>query len=148
MAKLDVSVFIRATPQHVWEIIEDLPAQESWMVDVRRIGVTSEQRSGVGTVVEVKSELFGLPLVRDTMLITTWEPPVRYDVQHSGQFTGTGAFILEPAPGGTLFRWLEDFRPPLGPLGELGFKLVVGPHMRRVFGRSLANLKRIAEAEG
>lgn len=147
MAKLDVSVFIRATPQRVWEIIEDLPAQETWMVDVRKIEVTSEQRSGVGTVVEVSSDLFGLPLVRDTMLITTWQPPVRYDVEHSGQFSGTGAFVLEPAPGGTLFRWLEDFKPPLGPLGELGFRLVVGPHMRRVFARSLANLKQLAEVE-
>jgi hypothetical protein len=80
------------------------------------------------------------------MLITTWQPPVRYDVKHQGQFTGTGAFILEPAPGGTVFCWLEDFKPPFGPLGELGFKLIVGPHMRRVFARSLANLRRLAEA--
>ena len=145
MAKLDVGVFIRATPERVWEVISDLPAQASWMADVRKLEVTSEQRSGAGTLVEVTSELFGLPLVKDTMLITTWQPPLRYDVKHQGQFTGTGAFILEPAPGGTLFRWLEDLRPPFGPLGELGFKLIVGPHMRRVFTRSLANLRRLAE---
>jgi uncharacterized protein YndB with AHSA1/START domain len=145
MAKLDVSVFIRAQPERVWEVISDLPAQASWMVDVRRLEVAGEQRSGAGTLVQVTSELFGLPLVRDTMLITRWDPPARYDVKHQGQFTGTGAFILEPAPGGTVFRWLEDFTPPLGPLGELGFKLVVGPHMRRVFGRSLDNARRLAE---
>jgi uncharacterized protein YndB with AHSA1/START domain len=147
MAKLDVSVFIRATPERVWEVIADLPAQASWMVDVRKLEATSEQKTGAGTVLQVTSDLFGLPVVHDTMRITTWEPPVRYDVEHGGQFTGTGAFILEPAPGGTVFRWLEDFKPPLGPLGELGFKLIVGPHMRRVFGRSLANLRRIAEGD-
>jgi uncharacterized protein YndB with AHSA1/START domain len=147
MAKLDVSVFIRATPERVWEVIADLPAQAAWMVDVRKLDVTSEQKTGAGTVLQVTSDLFGLPVVHDTMRITTWQPPVRYDVEHSGQFTGTGAFILEPAPGGTVFRWLEDFKPPLGPLGELGFKLIVGPHMRRVFGRSLANLRRIAEGD-
>jgi len=152
MAHLDVSVFIRATPERVWEVASDLPAQESWMVDVRKLEITSlpagqagEQRSGAGTVIKVTSELFGLPLVRDTMLITTWEPPQRYEVEHSGQFTGTGAFVLEAAPGGTVFRWLEDFKPPLGPLGELGFKLLVGPQMRRVFRRSLENLRRLAE---
>jgi hypothetical protein len=117
------------------------------MVDVRKLEATSEQKTGAGTVLQVTSDLFGLPVVHDTMRITTWEPPVRYDVEHGGQFTGTGAFILEPAPGGTVFRWLEDFKPPLGPLGELGFKLIVGPHMRRVFGRSLANLRRIAEGD-
>ena len=146
MAHLDVSVFIRATPERVWEVASDLPAQVGWMEDVREMQVTSEQHSGTGTVIKLTSDLFGLPLVKDTMLITSWDPPHRYDVEHTGQFTGTGAFVLEPAPGGTLFRWLEDFNPPLGPLGELGFKLLVGPSMRRVFRRSLDNLRRLAEA--
>jgi uncharacterized protein YndB with AHSA1/START domain len=145
MAHLDVRVYIRATPERVWEVISDIPEQASWMVDVRRLEVTSEQRSGAGTVIKVTSELFGLPLVRDTMRITAWEPPHRFDVEHSGGVTGTGAFIIEAAPGGSIFTWVEDFKPPLGPLGELGFSLLVGPHMRRVFGRSLDNLRSLAE---
>jgi uncharacterized protein YndB with AHSA1/START domain len=145
MAHLDVRVFIRATPERVWEVISDIPAQESWMVDVHRLEVTSEQKSGAGTVIEVTSELFGRPLVHDTMRITGWAPPHRFDVEHSGQFTGTGAFIVEAVPGGTIFTWVEDFKPPLGPLGELGFAMLVGPHMKRVFGRSLDNLRQLAE---
>jgi uncharacterized protein YndB with AHSA1/START domain len=145
MAHIDVRVFIRATPERVWEVIADIPGQADWMVDVRRLEVTSEQHSGAGTVVKVTSELFGLPLVHDTMRITAWQPPHRFDVEHSGGVTGTGAFIIEAAPGGCIFIWVEDFKPPLGPLGELGFALVVGPHMKRVFGRSLDNLRRLAE---
>ena len=145
MAHLEVSAFIRATPERVWELVADVPSQASWMVDVSRLEITTEQLSGAGTEVKVTSKLFGLPLVHDTMLITGWEPPRRFDVEHRGQFTGTAAFVLEPAPGGTVFRWIEDFKPPLGPLGELGFRLVVGPHLRRVFGRSLDNLRRLAE---
>ena len=145
MAHLDIRVFIRATPERVWEVASDIPAQAGWMVDVQRLEVTSEQKSGAGTVVEVTSELFGLPLVKDTMYITTWEPPHRFDVAHSGGFTGTGAFIIDAAPGGSIFTWIEDFKPPLGPLGELGFKTLVGPHLRRVFGRSLDNLRRLTE---
>jgi hypothetical protein len=146
MAYLDIRSFIRATPERVWEIIADLPSQADWMVDVRKLEVVSEQRSGSGTVVEVTSELFGLPVVKDRMTITSWQPPQRYDVAHDGQlFSGTGAFVLEPAPGGTIFIWIEDFKPPLGPLGEIGYKLVVGPHLKRTFGRSLDNLRRMAE---
>lgn len=145
MAHLDLRIFIRATPQRVWDVISDLPSQGSWMLDVRRLEVTSQQRSGVGTVVELTSELFGLPLVKDKMRITIWEPPHRYDVEHIGAFTGTGAFILETVTGGTVFTWVEDFRPPLGPLGELGFGLLVGPHLKRVFGRSMENVRRLAE---
>lgn len=145
MAHLDIRVFIRATPERVWAVISDIPGQAAWMVDVRRLEVTTEQRSGVGTVVEVTSELFGQPLVKDTMLITSWEPPHRFDVEHTGQFSGTGSFIVEPATGGSIFTWIEDFKPPLGPLGDAGFAAVVGPHLKRVFGRSLDNVRRLAE---
>ena len=117
------------------------------MVDVRHLEVTSQQRQGPGTVVEVTSELFGLPLVHDVMEVRDWQPPLEYGVVHRGQFSGSGRFRLEQVPGGTVFIWQEDFRPPLGPLGELGFRLVVGPHLRRVFGRSLDNLRRLCERE-
>jgi hypothetical protein len=145
MAHLDIRVFIRATPERVWEVVSDIPEHGSWMVDVHRLEVTSEQKSGAGTVVEVTSELFGLPLVHDTMRITRWEPPHRFDVEHGGGFTGTGSFSVEAAPGGSIFIWIEDFKPPLGPLGELGYSLVVGPHLKRVFGRSLDNLRELVE---
>ena len=115
------------------------------MVDVRRLEVTSEVKSGVGAVVEVTSELFGLPLVKDVMEVTRWEPGREMEVLHRGQFSGTGVFRLEAVPGGTVFVWEEDFRPPLGPVGEAVFSLVIGPHLRRVFGRSLDNLGRLAE---
>jgi len=145
MARLDLRIFIRATPERVWEVISDLGGQEKWMVDVRRLEVTSEVKIGVGTVIEVTSELFGLPVVHDVMEITAWEAPRELGIVHRGQFTGTAAFWLVPLGGGTVFRWCEDFRPPLGPLGELAFALVVGPHLRRVFGRSMENVRQIAE---
>ena len=145
MAHLDLRVFIRATPERVWEVISDLPGQAAWMVDVRKLEIGGEQSSGAGAVIAVTSELFGLPLVMDRMRITTWQPPIRFDVVHEGQFTGTGAFIVEPARGGSVFTWIEDFKPPLGPLGEIGFSLAVGPHLRHVFARSMDNVRRLAE---
>jgi len=145
MARLDIRTFIRAPQTRVWDVIADLPGQARWMVDVRHLEIVSETRSGAGTVIETTSDLFGLPLVRDVMEITNWEPPHRFDVRHRGQFHGTGAFILEPAAGGTVFVWLEEFRPPLGPAGELGWRLVVAPHVRRVFARSMDNVRRMAE---
>ena len=146
MAKLDLRIFIRATPDRVWEVISDLGGQGRWMVDVRRLDIVSETRSGAGTVLDLTSELFGLPLVHDVMEITRWEAPREIGVVHKGRFTGTAAFHLEPVRGGTVFTWVEEFRPPLGSLGELGFAIAVGPHLRRVFGRSMDNVRRLAEA--
>ena len=145
MARLDVGIFIRASPERVWQVAADLPRQGDWMADVHRLRVTSEQKEGVGTVVEVTSRLFGLPLVRDVMEVTAWEPPRELAVTHRGRFTGRGRFFLKPALDGTVFLWDEEFRPPLGPLGEAAFATVVRAHLRRVFWRSLENLRRLAE---
>ena len=146
MARLDIRTFIRATPDRVWDVIKDLEAQAAWMEDVRKLEVTSEKREGVGAVVEVNSDLFGFPLIHDVMEITSWEPGREMNVLHRGQFNGTGTFQLEAVPGGTVFTWIEEFAPPFGPLGELAFETIVKPHLKRVFGRSMDNVRRLAEA--
>ena len=144
MATITVRIHIPAPPEAVWAVIEDLEHQGDWMVDVRRLKVVSERKRGAGAVMHVTSELFGLPIVKDVMEITVWEPPRRMDVEHRGQFHGTGSFILEPTANGTNFTWVEDFRPRLGPLGELAFALLIRPHLRRVFFRSVSNVRRLA----
>jgi hypothetical protein len=145
VARLDIRTFVAAPPEIVWDVISDLERQREWMVDLRRLDIVSQRRSGAGAVMHVTSELFGLPIVKDVMTITAWEPPHRMDVLHSGQFHGTGSFLLERVDNGTIFTWIEAFEPPLGPLGEAGFALLVRPHLMRVFARSMANVKRIAE---
>jgi hypothetical protein len=144
VAHLEVRMFMPASPEAVWSVIEDLERQGDWMVDVRRLDVVTDQKRGVGAVLQVTSELFGQPLVKDVMAIRRWEPPMRMDVEHRGQFKGTGSFALDRVDNGTIFTWVEDFEPPLGPLGELGFVVAVRPHLRRVFGRSLGNVRRLA----
>ncbi len=145
MAHLDIRKRIAASPEAVWQVLADLEHQAAWMVDVRRLDVVSEQKQGLGAVMHVTSELFGLPVVKDVMAITAWESPHRMDVEHRGQFHGTGSFVLERVPDGTIFTWVEDFQPPLGPLGEAAFALIVRPHLLRVFARSMENVRRLAE---
>jgi len=94
----------------------------------------------------VTSELFGRPEGKGVMEITRWEPPHRMDVVHRGQFHGTGSFQLEAIDPGTKLTWIEEFDPPLGVIGDLAFEAIIRPHLRRVFARSLANVRRLAEA--
>ena len=146
MAHLDIRKYIAASPEAVWAVLADLEHQGAWMVDVRKLDIVTEQKQGVGAVMHVTSELFGQPIVKDVMAITAWEPPHRMDVEHRGQFHGSGQFLLEGVDNGTIFTWIEDFAPPLGPLGELVFALVIRPHLLRVFARSMTNVARLAEA--
>jgi uncharacterized protein YndB with AHSA1/START domain len=144
MAHIEIQRFIPAPPEAVWEVLADLERQASWMVDVRRLDVVSEQKQGAGVVMHVTSELFGLPVVKDVMMVTAWAPPRRIDVEHRGQFHGTGQFVLDRVENGTIFTWTEDFEPPLGPVGEAVFRLVIRPHLRRVFARSMENVARLS----
>ncbi len=141
-----VRVHIDAPPEAVWRVLEDLEHQGEWMVDVRRLEVVSEQKRGVGAVMRVTSELFGLAVVHDVMRVTVWHPPRRMDIEHVGRVRGTGSFLLEPSGEGTAFTWVERVRVPLGVVGEALFAVAVRPHLRRVFGRSLANVGRLAVA--
>ena len=139
-------MFIRATQQRVWDIISDLQGQERWMVDVRSLDIVSEIKSGVGTTLDLQTELFGIPLLHDLMDVVIWDEPRELGIVHKGMFTGTASFLFEPVPGGTVFVWVEDFKPPLGPLGELGFSMVVRDHLRRVWTKSMENVRRLVEA--
>lgn len=145
MAHMEIRTFIAAPPEAVWRVLADLEHQAMWMVDVRALDVVTEQKRGVGTLLHVTSELFGQPVVKDVMAITAWEPPHRMDVEHRGQFHGSGQFLIDRVDNGCIFTWIEDFAPPLGPMGELAFALIIRPHLLRVFARSMANVKRLAE---
>lgn len=145
MARIELRIFIRAPQERVWQIITDLTGQQRWMEDVHRLRIVSDTKTGPGTVLEAVTKLFGVPIVRDVMEIVAWEKPHRLEVAHRGQFTGYGAFRLEPAAGGTIFTWEERFEPPLGLLGELAVGAVIGPHLRRVWGRSMVNVRRLGE---
>jgi hypothetical protein len=145
LATIEVRRFIAAQRQRVWDVLADIERQGDWMVDIRRLEIVSEQKSGLGVVMHVTSGLFGLPVVKDVMEVMCWEPPFLMAVAHKGSFTGIGEFRLEERSGGTMFVWFEDVRPPLGKAGEIAFKLVLGPYLRRVFERSLANLARMVE---
>lgn len=147
MAHLDIRRFIAAPPEAVWHVLADLERQSAWMVDVRKLDIVTDEKRGAGAIMHVTSQLFGMPIVKDVMAITRWDPPYRMDVEHRGQFAGSGSFLLERIENGTIFTWIEDFAPPLGPLGEIGFALAVRPHLLRVFARSMANVRRLAEAK-
>ena len=82
-----------------------------------KVWVTSQIREGVGTSISAftgplyksypKFSILGL---LDTMVVTSWQPPERCEVLHTGKILkGSGAFeLLEISPALTRFNWSED----------------------------------------
>ncbi len=146
--RLELTQRIQAPPRVVWEVLTTWERQPEWMLDAKAVHVLTPERTGAGVTIRCPTNLLGVT-VQDVMRVTAWEQERLLEVTHLGRIiTGSGAFVLEPdGDHTTLLTWWEEVDPPLGALGEWGASTLVLPILRRIFGRSLANLASLAEAE-
>jgi uncharacterized protein YndB with AHSA1/START domain len=147
VARIEVSTHVEAPPERVWELLADWEGQPRWMVDARSVTVLSPARASAGTVVRCMTAIAGGLVVTDDAVVTDWDPPRVLAIRHLGRLIrGVGAFELEPTAHGTHVTWWEEIDPPFAAAGELVTSLALAPGIRRVFRRSLAGLKRLAES--
>jgi hypothetical protein len=81
--------------------------------------------TGVGGQIEAFTGIWRIGFL-DTMEITSWDPPAKCDVLHTGRVVrGTGTFeVIATSESTSKFIWSEDLDLPLGLLGKIGFTLV------------------------
>lgn len=114
------------------------------MVDATTVEVIGGQRTGIGTKVRAVTRIAGVPIV-DRMTVVAWEEERVIAVMHEGRpIRGLAWFEIQPWNGGTWFEWVEELDPPLGPLGELGGRILRRPILW-VLRRSAAKLRALAE---
>lgn len=112
---LAIRVNCEAPIEKVWARIADWSSQGEWML-ATRVWVTSEISEGVGTSIaaftgpahRIYPRFSSLGLL-DTMTVTTWQPPTRCDVIHTGKILkGTGTFQIESTGShSSTFYWSE-----------------------------------------
>lgn len=147
MALLAVTTHVGASPARVWDVLLDWEGSAEWMVDATTVEVIGDQREGVGTRIRAVTRVAGAPLT-DVMVVTRWEKERLIEVRHEGwPIRGVAWFEITPDGGGTRFEWAEELDPPLGPLGELGARLL-RPSLERMLRASLSRFRRIAESRG
>ncbi|GLZ43247.1 SRPBCC family protein [Actinokineospora sp. NBRC 105648] len=138
-------VEVAAPAAATWAALTDWTTQGEWMLGTQ-VRVTRGDGHGVGSTLAAFTGLGKIGFT-DHMEITTWDPPHRCEVTHTGRVVrGTGLFeILDRGADGSTFVWQEDLRPPLGKLGDLGW-LVVGPAFRLGVRQSLRKFAAYVEA--
>lgn len=143
---LALSVDVDAAQQQVWDALVDWETQGEWMLNttVWTVG----ERAGVGASIAAFTGV--LPSRRrlgfiDTMTVTTWDPPRRCDVVHTGRVVrGTGGFEVESlSDGRARFNWSEEIELPFGWIGRFGW-ILVGPLMAWGVRISLRRFARYA----
>lgn len=136
---ITASVDLPAPPERVWQELADLPSHVEWMADAHALVFLGNQRSGVGTRLEVETR-FGPLRTTDVMEFTAWDPLDRMAVRHQGLFTGFGEFRLTPIEGGTRLHWHEQISFPWFFGGRLG-AWAARPVLRRVWRGNLNRLR-------
>jgi hypothetical protein len=116
------------------------------MADAESIVFLSETRSGVGTVMQVRT-IVGPFRTTDIMEVTDWDERRTIGVCHKGLVKGTGRFTLRPLAGTTRFTWSEELTFPWwlgGPVTAWFAKPILGV----VWRRNLNGLKTQLETPG
>lgn len=140
MVGIMVATIIPAAPAAVWDELAALERHAEWMAEAERIEFTGEQRSGVGTGMEVVTRVGPLRTV-DRMVVDRWEEGRVIGVIHRGLVAGEGLFTLEAVAAGCRLTWQEHLRFPWFLGGRLGAWLAK-PVLRRIWA---ANLDRLAQ---
>ncbi len=142
IGKVTASVDVRAPVPDVFAAMVDLASQDRWILATTLFALGGDvDVPEVGSKIAALTGLAGLGVL-DTMTVTVYEPPHRWETVHTGNaFKGIGIFRVEPAPRGATATWAEEVELPLGMLGGLAWK-VAKPIVRMALTASLRRLAR------
>ncbi|SDP42848.1 Carbon monoxide dehydrogenase subunit G [Nakamurella panacisegetis] len=135
-AALDVA----APVEDVFAAMIDLPSQDRWILATSLFALEGDAEvPAVGSRIAALTGVGGIGVL-DTMTVTVFEPPHRWETSHTGHtIKGIGIFTVDPMPNGSRVTWAEELDLPLGAIGRIGFK-VVAPIVRWGLKTSLRRL--------
>ena len=150
MSEVETSIDIAATPEQVWAMAMDPERLADWVTIHRRLHHHSGGRVGRGYEMEQTLHLRGVNFK------VHWEL-VRCEYPFHAEWHGRGPArshaeteyrLTANDRGGTHFDYRNDFRGPLGPLGAIASRALVGGLPKREADASLQRLKALVERGG
>jgi uncharacterized protein YndB with AHSA1/START domain len=146
MSTVSVSAQLPASPQQVWEIVMDPQRLGEWVTIHRGLPRTDSGPPRVGYEMDQQIHLRGVNLEVHWRLAQC-EPGRLAIWQGRGPARSRARteYALRPAAGGTRFDYRNEFRPPLGPLGALASRALVGGIPEREARRTLERLSELLE---
>jgi uncharacterized protein YndB with AHSA1/START domain len=150
MTAVRTSIDIAASPEEVWALAMNPERLADWVTIHRRLHGHDDGRPHPGYEMEQTLCLRGVNFK------VKWEL-VRCERPFHAEWHGRGPArshaeteyrLAENGSGGTRFDYRNEFRAPLGPLGAVASRAIVGGLPRREADASLQRLKALAEKNG
>jgi uncharacterized protein YndB with AHSA1/START domain len=147
MSVVHVSIDIAAPPQTVFDTVMDPKQLGDWVTIHRSVENVSADPIAKGAKMDQVLHMRGVNFKVHWTLAEVHPP-------HSADWEGRGPALSKariqyrlsgPAEGPTTFDYINEFKTPGGPLGNVASRVVVGGASEREARQSLAKLKALLE---
>jgi uncharacterized protein YndB with AHSA1/START domain len=146
MSVVTLSTHISATPEEVWRTVMDPHRLGEWVTIHRALRAADESPPRVGYRMRQQIHLRGVNLDVHWRLVEC--QPCRLAVWEGrgpARSRARTEYALRADNGGTHFDYRNEFRPPLGPLGALASRALVGGMPEREAQHTLERLCALLE---
>jgi carbon monoxide dehydrogenase subunit G len=148
MSVVTASIHIAAPPTAVWRVVMDPRRLGDWVSIHRKLIRADDGPPRVGFQMDQQIHLRGVSLEVHWTLVACRE-------EHQALWRGSGParssalteYSLAGESGGTRFDYRNEFRAPLGPIGALASRALVGGIPEREARRTLEALRERLESE-
>lgn len=142
MSLVTASIHIDARPQEVWQLVMDPRRLGDWVTIHRGLGRADTGPARIGYRMDQHIHLRGVSLDVHWTLVEC-EPGVHavWEGRGPARSRAHTEYVLRPERGGTRFDYRNEFRTPLGPIGAIVSRALVGGIPKREAERTLERLR-------
>ena len=150
MSLVSASIRIPATPADVWQTVMDPASLDKWVTIHRKLVHADEGAPRVGYEMDQQIHMRGVRLEVHWKLVECRPGKLAiWEGRGPARSHARSEYVLSAEDGGTRFDYRNEFRPPLGPIGTIVSRALVGGMPEREAKRTLerlrAHMERVTE---
>lgn len=150
MSLVSASIRIPATPADVWQTVMDPASLDKWVTIHRKLVHADEGAPRVGYEMDQQIHMRGVRLEVHWKLVECRPGKLAiWEGRGPARSHARSEYVLSTEDGGTRFDYRNEFRPPLGPVGTIVSRALVGGMPEREAKRTLerlrAHMERVTE---
>jgi uncharacterized protein YndB with AHSA1/START domain len=147
MSLVTASTWIAVAPAEVWKLIMDPHRLGDWVTIHRRLVHGDDGPPTVGFQMDQRIHLRGVSLeVHWTLVDVRREELAVWEGRGPARSSARTEYVLTPERNGTRFDYRNEFRTPLGPIGAVVSRALVGGMPQREARRTLERLRTHLES--
>jgi len=146
MSVVAASILIAADPADVWKLVMDPESLGEWVTIHRRLLHSDDGTPRAGFTMDQQVHMRGVS-VEVHWTLTTCRPGelAVWEGRGPARSRAHTEYALRPEAGGTRFDYRNEFHAPLGPVGAIVSRALVGGMPEREARRTLERLKALLE---